>query len=112
MSTTLSLETGEKIKLSDIVNLNSEFIDSFFDKFQLDSEFYSTEIGHSIEEDIKAKISHELLLKADNGSYSEVCSFLTEDSLVISFQVRYAVGSYALYKANYSDIAESLKLLS
>ena len=101
------ISTGEKIGLSDVININEDFINSFYDNFHIHSKYDSDEESKRIiDDDVKSTFVLDKLLLSDQDNFTEVCSYFTEDSLVISIAVRKASGSYALYEAKYTDIEE------
>ena len=108
-SASILISTGEKIRLSDVVNINEDFFDPFYDNFHLYGEYESDEIAKRIvDEDVKSTFALDNLMLSDQDNFTEVCSYFTEDSLFISITVRKSAGSYALYEAKYSDIEEFL----
>jgi len=110
VSANFLIELGERIGLANIVDINDDFTNSFYDNFYLYGDYRSDEGKTSVDEDIKGTFDLDNLLISDKDYNKEICSYLTEDSLFISIAVRKSAGSYALYKANYSDIEEFLNI--
>ena len=105
------LETGDKLEINDILLIDEEFIKSFHEIFYLSRDYSGEEEKDLILNDIRSTFDIEDIAntRSDNF-YTEICSFLTKDSVVISIEIRYASGSYALFEANYSDLAKFLKI--
>ena len=104
------VETGKKLELTDVINVNDEFFVSFFNNFELSVEPESKESYERILEDAKDALKIENFLGDKEDIYSDAHGFFTEDALVVSIEVRYSNGSYALFKANYPDIKDFLKI--
>ena len=104
-------DTGERFWLTDMLDINEKFMASFFDVFEAGREYDSEETEKFIMEAIKKHPDYlERLASADGRGYVGICGYLTEDSIVISVEVEYAIGSYFLFEASYSDLEEFLKL--
>ncbi len=112
-TTNIDVEKGEKIRLADIINIDSIFIQKF-----LDGKFVAmwNEQGELI--DLTTLSSARLqdgFTEADSldnigtEKQSDVYSYLTENSLGISISVPYAVGGHAEYEINYQDLKENIK---
>ena len=105
------IESGERFGLADILDINEKFMASFFDIFEAAREYNSEETENFIMEAIRKHPDYlESLASTDGRDYVGVCGYLTEDSIVISVEVEYAIGSYFLFEASYSDLEEFLKL--
>lgn len=104
----IDLRTGDIVNFGEILNINENFIMTFKKKFTNISEYNSSEDKERVNEYVFDMISYDMFISGSEGSYPEVSSYLTEDSLVISIAVPYSLGSYVLYSANYSDISEYL----
>ena len=107
-SVNLTMETGEKFEIDDMLIMDEEFIKSFYDIFYLTRDYGSEEARDLILNDIKGTLNIEDVASMENNTGIHV--FLTEDAMVISVRVRYAAGSYALFEAKYSDLEEYLKM--
>jgi len=101
---TFSIESGDTIKLAKIIDINDDFINSFFNNFHLYSKYNSVEEENVVNEYVSGILLRESFLTSDEGLNSEVHSFLTDDSLIISIAVPYSIGSYVLYEAEYTNI--------
>ncbi len=113
---TIDLKTGKALKLSDIIDVDDSFKREFFNLFTNTKNYNFKEISDKslfyehIEEYVYDSVNlHEKLIKSDQDNYPEVHSYITEDSLVISFAVPKVIGSYALYEAKYKDLKKWLK---
>ena len=103
----IDVSTGKKLKLDDIVNVDSNFKNAFFDVFKnnrkyeapVDDEFYGL-----INDYVKGIVSVNNLKACDEKLNDDFHSYLTTDSVGISIAVPHSGGSYALYEAKYSDV--------
>lgn len=107
---TFSIESGDMIKLTKIIDINVDFINSFFNNFHLYSKYKSVEEENVVNEYVSGILSQENFLISGEGLNSEIHSFLTDDSLIISIAVPHSIGSYVLYEAKYSKIKDFLKM--
>jgi len=110
LAVTFSTRSGEIIDFDKIMDINEEFVNSFFDNFQLYSKYDSVEEANVINEYVSGILSREVLSISDEGLNSEIQGFLTKNSLIISIAVPYSIGSYAFYEAEYSEIKNFLKM--
>lgn len=107
---TFSIESGDIIKLTKIIDINDDFINSFFNNYHLYSKYNSVEEEHVVNEYVSGILSRESFLISDEGLNSEIHGFLTDDSLIISIAVPHSIGSYVLYEAKYSKIKDFLNM--
>jgi len=107
-SVTFTLETGERIGFSDIVEINQDFRTSFYDNFHIIWNDDNLEGKQIVEEDVMNTFGIDKLHLIDK--YDGACSYLTEDSLVVSIAVRKSAGSIALFEAKLSEIESFLRL--
>jgi len=102
----IDMNTGEKLALNDIVIINQEFVDIFFERFenirQYDNHCELRE--KSIEAYVKEWTTFDALLTCDEKTNVDYCSYLTDEYLVICIHVPFQIGSYALYGARLEDI--------
>ncbi|MCL2083612.1 MAG: DUF4163 domain-containing protein [Oscillospiraceae bacterium] len=106
----IDLETGGEILLEDIINTENRDLyslyRSFFDIFKLCGEYdenplFENEINRSVSE----ILSIENLYSCGIAN-SPLQSWFTEEDLFIGVQVRKAEGSYAIYKAKFSELMD------
>lgn len=107
---TFSIESGDNIKLSNIININNDFIRTFFNNFHLVSQYSSIEEENTVNEYVSGILSQDIFLTSDEGLNSEIHCFLKDNSLVISIAVPHSIGSYVLYEAEFIKIKEFLRL--
>ena len=107
---TFSIESGDVIKLAKMIDVNGDFINSFFDSFHLYSKYNSVGEENVVNEYVAGILSQQSLLSSDEGLNSEIHSFLTDNSLIISIAVPHAIGSYVFYEAEYPKIKDFLRM--
>ena len=95
--------TGERIKLKDIVRIDTNFVDSFSEIFKNQRKYEHGQSAELIDDYIKDFISLEGFFTCDEDYNVDYCSYLTDDSIVISIAVPHSGGSYTFYEAKYSD---------
>jgi len=108
-TTNIDILTGERMKLSDIVDINASFIEKFrngkykpYDpELQIESEIKES-IGEQSEEAWIAFFSHADDLSDKNDM--NVYSYLTNDALGISFGVPHALGDHAEVEIPYEEL--------
>ncbi|MTI47347.1 MAG: DUF4163 domain-containing protein [Firmicutes bacterium] len=112
-TTNIDIERGTRIRLKDIININSDFIQKFIGG---DFTAVNDEQGQNIDlstlsvEDLQREFTEaDSLDNIGTENQSDVYSYLTEDSLGISISVPYAVGGHAEYEINYQDLNEFIK---
>lgn len=106
---TFSIESGDVIELTKIIDINDDFVDSFFNNFHLYNKHNSIE-EDVVNEYVSSILSQESFLISGEGLNSEIHSFITDDSLIISIAVPHSIGSYVFYEAKYSEIKDFLKI--
>lgn len=101
-ATSINLQTGTKIKLPDIINLNNEFAD-IYKSVASENELTISEAYKVIGEN-----SNEELLRIFNGDYpySDSIIYFTEDFLGISIGVPHACGDHLECEIKYSSISD------
>lgn len=104
------LSSGNRLGLEDIVYYERISLETFFDYFQNISTYDSEENKILADNYVRELLNAGVLSKCDNDSYNDCHSYLTRDSLVISFAVPTSSGSYALYESKFSTLTELLKV--
>ena len=109
-----TLREGIKIKLTDFINLDENFVD----KFQ-EGQYVKYDPELDVEKESKnelGRISKDELIKylneADNISIDNemnVFSYFTEDSLGISVSVPHTIGDHVEIEIKYQDIVNNIK---
>ncbi len=98
----IDMKSGNIIKLDDIVNMNSDFVQLFIDK----SEFVDS--GATLDfETIKKDYFNADNLKIyfeNNEAY-----YFTSTGLVFYVSTEHAIGDYALFSLSFSDISKYIK---
>lgn len=107
----LEVDTGKILTFDDIINVDKNFTNIFLKKFENISEYNSIEEEERVNKYIADMISYDMFINNVEGSFPEISVYLTEDSLVISIAVPFSAGSFVLYSAKYSDIAEYLNIV-
>ena len=109
---TIDLQTGEQLRLNDMVKVNQEFVDTFFEiatNVRAYSEEWSKESLEAINKSAKESTTLKALTSSDRTTNPDYCSYITDHSLGICVGVPYAIGSYAIYEAEFKDIEEYMK---
>jgi len=106
-SANFSLNSGDRLKLLDIVTLDENTISDFMEIFTLQEGRYTEDTIDLVNRQIElSALSMENLLLADGDYYTAISSLITDNSLIISVEVIKALGSYVLYEAQLSKLAE------
>lgn len=112
---TIDLKTGKVLKLNDIIDIDDSLKREFFNLFTNTKNYQFKEnsdksiIYEHVDEYVYNVVNeYNLLIKSDEDNEPDVCSYITEDSLVISIAVPKVIGSYALYEAKYKDLKKWL----
>ena len=94
-STLVNMETGEKIRLNDLVNLDDAFVKAFKQGEIVTDQ--SSEYKQEIKKYIAGLDNQDLLkkfLEADKMNFPEVFVYVTEDSIVVTIAVVHALGDF------------------
>lgn len=94
-STLVNMQTGEKVSLSDLVNLDDEFIKAF--KLGDIVTDQSSEYKQEIKKYIASLDDQDLLkkfLEADKMDFPEVFVYVTDDVIVVTIAVVHALGDF------------------
>ncbi len=98
----IDMKTGELIKLSDIVNVNSDFVQLLINKSQL-VDGRGTIDFTAIKKDYFNKDDLKTAFENDETYY------FTSTGLVFSVSTAHVIGDYALFSLNFSDISKYFK---
>jgi hypothetical protein len=107
----IDLNTGKRLTLKGIININSGFVDTFFDYFRNQKDYKETieeQAINSIERYVMEITTIDALITCDEPQNIDFCSYLTEDSLGISIGVPHSGGSYTFYESTYLNISKWL----
>lgn len=94
-STLVNMQTGEKVRLSDLVNLDDAFVKAFKQGEIVTDQ--SSEYKQEIKKYIASLDNQDLLkkfLEADKMNFPEVFAYVTEDSIVVTIAVVHALGDF------------------
>lgn len=94
-STLVNMQTGEKVSLSDLVNLDDSFVQAFKQGGIVTDQ--SSEYKQEIKKYIASLDNQDLLkkfLEADKMNFPEVFVYVTEDSIVVTIAVVHALGDF------------------
>lgn len=111
-TTNINLETGERIRLKDVVNIDEEFADKFLNgEFKALWPEQSETLQHYTNERIQKNFMEaDSLDNIGTEKQSDVFSYFTQDSLGISIGVAHAIGDHAEFEINYMDIKDNIKI--
>ncbi|MEC0230474.1 DUF4163 domain-containing protein, partial [Paenibacillus alba] len=101
-TTNIDMKKEIALKLKDLINIDEDFVIKF-KKGRLKSTILEQRDAlekHTNEEWI------EMLNNADSNE-SEIKTYLTEDSLVISVEIAHVIGDHAEFEINYEDIQKN-----
>ncbi len=98
----INMKTGELIKLPDIVNVSSDFVQLFIDKSQLvyggaTLDYTTIKKDYFNVDDLKTNFEN-------NEAY-----YFTSTGLVFYVSTAHVIGDYALFSLNFSDISKYIK---
>lgn len=111
-TTNIDIEKGTKIRLADVIKIDSDFNQKF-----INGEFIAlwTEQSEQIDlSEFSIENLQEDFTEADSldnigtEKQSDVFSYFTEDSLGISIPVPYAIGGHAEYEIKYQDLKDNI----
>ncbi len=98
----IDMKTGDIIKLSDIVNIDNDFVNGFIEKSQFvdgGATLDFTEIKNDFFDADDLKISFE----------NDAAYYFTSTGLVLRVSTVYAIGDYAFFHLDFSDISNDIK---
>ena len=98
-TTNINIIKAKKIELSEVINVNNEFIE-LFRKGKMKAVSLIYKDGY-----LDENTNLELIEIFDLGNF-----YLTKDSLGISVEVIYVIGSHAEFEIKYTDILDNIKL--
>jgi hypothetical protein len=114
-TTNIDKEKGQRIKLSDIVTLNMDFVKNFREwKFESVEEG-NDELNQAIRDYVRDTSDEDLLkgfLAADqigSGNIWGIYSYLTPERLGISLSVPNYIGDHVEFERDYNDLGDFLK---
>ena len=98
----INMKTGDIIKLDDIININSDFVQLFIDKSELvdggaASDFASVKKNYFNADNLK------IYFENDEAYY------FTSTGLVLRVPTEHAIGGYTFFSLNFSDISKYIK---
>jgi len=109
----IDMKTGNRLVLSDIINIEDGFVDKFmnreFKSLWPEQEESVFDMYQTFEKSKEDFINADYLEYLGTDKQSEVYSYLTNDSLGISVPVAFAIGGHAEFEVPYEDIVEYLK---
>lgn len=105
-TTTINLETVEKVRLQDLVKIDQKFLETFQKAQWKPVRPELEELG--LLQTYTADDLKKMLAEADTFGTSDVYSYLTKDALGISISVPHAVGDHAEFEINYKDLGTNL----
>lgn len=110
-TTNIDINTGKKLRLKDIVNINKNLTSKFIngDFKPLNPYVDHTLSNFSNEELLKTLESADSLDNLDSKTHSDVFSYLTNDSLGISMNVSHAAGDHTEFEIKLTDIKNNIK---
>ncbi|MHC1681592.1 MAG: DUF4163 domain-containing protein [Clostridiaceae bacterium] len=110
-TTNININTGKKLRLKDIVNIDKNLISKFIngDLKPLNPYVDYTLSNFSTEELLKTFENADSLSNTGSENYSDVFSYLTKDSLGISMNVSHAVGDHTEFEIKLKDIKNNIK---
>lgn len=109
-TTNIDLKNGKKLRLKDIVEVNTEFASLFLNEdFEYDGPLASDESSciHDTYTDLNMLLQD--FTEADTMEQMLIYSYMTHDSLGISMETQHAIGGYAKFKIPYKNIENYLK---
>lgn len=109
-TTNIDLQSGKKLRLSDVASINEEFIDEFKQSPYIDRDQPSSpnkELEAAVRESLD-NFNHgeliEALKQADHPSMEDnpygIYSYFEQDHLIVSIQVPHALGDHAEFRMN------------
>lgn len=98
----IDMKTGNLIKLADIVNVNSDFIQTFINKSQFVDASATLDFT-AIKKDYFNADNLKTYFDNDEAYY------FTSKGLVFHVSTEHAIGDYALFSLNFSDISKYIK---
>ena len=104
------IDSGKRIMLKDVINIDENFGEIFFCKFKLQENYESLDDKDVINRYVSKIISIEKFNLCGEDLNSDCQSYVTDGALFISIAVPHSLGSYALYEAEFSDIKDILRL--
>lgn len=106
-TTNIDMKTGEKVKLSDRVVIDEDFVEKFKQASYIDWQHEYGEKQAAVTEYVFSQDLKEILKHADTPSFIKnpygVYSYYTEDFFIISIQVPHALGDHAEFKLPLED---------
>jgi len=112
-TTNIDIENGEKIKLSDVVLINKDFIKKFDESKYVTPILSEDENTASIIKELVGDYDlEEYFNNADSFNEYNTFSYFTEDSIGISVSVPHVAGDHAEFEIKYKDISDNIKVES
>jgi hypothetical protein len=114
-TTNIGKEKEKRLKLSDIVELNSDFVNNFREWDFISAEAGNDELNQAIKDYMSNMSDEDLLMgfKAADQIGSEnlwgIYSYLTQDRLGISVSVPNYIGDHVEFERDYTELEEFLK---
>lgn len=110
-TTNIDISTGNRLILKDIINIDKDFIDKFFNgQFKPLWPEQSEELKHLTKEEIQENFKEaDSLDNIGTEKQSDVFSYFTNDSLGISVSVSHAIGDHAEFEIKYQDLKGNRK---
>ncbi|WP_349944244.1 DUF4163 domain-containing protein [Lacrimispora sp. BS-2] len=108
----IDIQEGTKLRLSDIVEINSDFVDKLYNgDFEAlwhgQGEYIS---NYSKNDMLRYLKDADSLDNIGSGNQSDVFSYFTPDGLGISIPVSHSIGDHAEFEIKYSDLKKHMKV--
>ncbi|MBU0647345.1 DUF4163 domain-containing protein, partial [Patescibacteria group bacterium] len=111
-TTNIDINKGNKLKLTDIININEIFVTKFKEGKYVAWDIELNSANNLIKNDINSydfvkEFKYADTMGEENTAYS--FSYFTKDSLGISVGVPHAIGDHAEFEIEYQDIKDNIK---